>query len=181
MFGHRFPIKVTIYAKRQGGMLKLFDRARAVQTSEGENYFEFFKTKIQRKRLKIDSKDLKVRTVDKKGKMYIDLYSPSLNEYYPLYVDDEDKSLKILPEDLKMFYSYQVRRSYERYNKKGLFDKLLPLIMIIGTCIGVMLIIQVSMQSAVDLAATNHAAAAQFQNATNSMIRAVEIIAARGG
>jgi len=113
-----FPIEVTIFEKRASSIYISRDRAKRIAGAESGKFAYFLKTK----KIKTKPIDISFLYTGTRGQSYLLLFMPQINEFHPLTIEDAG-DLKITPENARYWYSEQLRRNAERWNKKFGFEK----------------------------------------------------------
>lgn len=108
----RYPISVVVFVKRKSGFSIAFDQAtRKFMTGTKNAYYWLRKAKKP-----IKPTDFGYIIETKKGLFNV-LYSPSPDEYAPITEINEGE-LKVMDEDMKMWYAQAVKKSYERFHRE---------------------------------------------------------------
>lgn len=161
----KWPIKVIIYNIREGNVFVEFDAAHRRYNKRGHTFF-----KLKNKKIDIKPVPYSKLAVSKGGKHVLILVSPSTHEFYPVSLDElKEKKLVPVDEDLKQYYSEQVRKSYEMWRSGSFFQKYGNLMVILIVAIAVMLLLYVSYDGAIELAQVNAGATAELSRGVEAM------------
>lgn len=160
-----WPVDVTIFEKRGSNMYVMKDRGKRTMNDRGEIVYKL-------KNRKMDTKPGKFEHtyIGRKGKHFLYLFSPSIDEFDPILIGEKDTSgIEIIDEDMRQWLSQRYRQAYEKWQKKGKWEQYGSVIMMIGVAIGTMLVLYVTWNGIADVTA-------QFHGISNSLASVAEDI-----
>lgn len=147
MLGNR--INVIIRVPRQNGSEIFFDKA--IRKRDKKTGKEFYY--LKRSKRNAPAMAFQELTRTNRG-VFAELYSPAPGEYHE--VTFEKGNVKAMRTEQKNFYVDQIKHSYERWqNKKGVLDKLMPVLMIAMFAFAIILIFWGFSRYGIDAIATN--------------------------
>lgn len=124
MFGlFKYPYIVIIFNKRANNFYITTDRAKLHKNKKGEQWF-----RLKKRKLNIKPTHPNYKFVSKK-KDFIFLYSTSPTDYKTIGLDDAEEKLKVLDEDTRFWFSEQLRKNYDNFQKHSTLEKYLPVMM----------------------------------------------------
>lgn len=158
----KYPINVVLFVKRKTGFTIAYDQAtrRFMKGTKNAYYW------LRHAKKPIKPTDFGYVIETKKGLFNV-LYCPSPDEYAPITKIDEGE-LKVMDEDMKMWYAQAVKKSYERFHaEKSKWEQYYPIISV--AVLGIVFAIILYANSTYMTGVTS-----QLSNAANTLAQAVQ-------
>jgi len=169
----RFPVKVIIFEERADRSRIIEDRGRRIEKG-GEFFYQ-----LKRMKLKTRAIPYKYLRTDDRGRTYLFLYSDSPNSYEPMeitHANPANPSFKVIDEDMRLWMTMQTRKAYERFHKKSLIEKLMPIIMVAATGVVVAMIIYAGVGKMAEMSASLGSMAESLSTAANAFKDAANML-----
>ncbi len=167
----RFPIETMIWTRRGDAVIVEWDRARRVESKEGDEYYYLFKRKVEVKPYKLENLYLcqKNALLGKKyGNMLI-LYEADNGEYTPVKFNFSSAAkLDPIDDDMKIIYAYRLKKTLEKFQSSA-WAKYAQIIIPVALLVGCGVMCYLILQGGTELASSLKEVAASLKASAEAL------------
>ena len=141
--GKPWPIQVRLFQERDDGHSVYSETLGRRITKDGKEWYQ-----IKGVKDKIKPPEY-TKIKHSKGRNYLFLYSNDGTSFVPMTISKSE--LKVIDQDMKFWYSEQLRRAYEEFASKSSLEKYLPYLLIGMMMVIFAIVVVIMMQGVADV------------------------------
>lgn len=173
-----YDIDVYIFRKTMQGLELQKDKAKLIMKSKGKDDERYMKLKKNKVTMPIPPAD---KFYYHKGRYAIFLTSLVPKDFIPMDIDVANQKFIATPENIRLFQSYMLRKSYERFKRESAFERLMPLILVVGTALALGMMFYLAGQGMVAFSTEAAAQSNRLVQIANQLTEVADKLVGAGG